>query len=148
MASFIRPSSPYFELENHQSRLNVGDIGFVQASFKGTSPTQLHQRTISEQYCNEHLNDVTAISGIDSVDMYSVLHLLQDYNIRTKAVSFLRAHHSQLEHLILMTAPTSGSSVQQPRTSQQSPRDMDIDDETYTTVIRHSADVHINIRYK
>ena len=88
------------------------------------------------------------MSGIDSVDMYSVLHLLQDYNIRTKAVSFFRAHHSQLEHLILVTAPTSSSSVQQPRASQQSPRDMDIDEETYTTVIRHSADVHINIRYK
>ena len=53
LSSFVRMSSPLFELE-HQHRLDVGDIDFVQAVFRGTSPAQLHQRTISEQYCREH----------------------------------------------------------------------------------------------
>ena len=92
LSSFVRMSISLFELENHQHRLDVGTICYVQVVIRGTSPTQLHQRTTSEQYCREHLNDITAISGIDLVDKHRLIHLLQDINIRPKAVFFCVSH--------------------------------------------------------
>ena len=147
LSSFIRMPSPLIELENHQRRLDVGDVGFVQAIFRGTSPAQLRQRTISEQYCRDHLNDITAISGVDHIDKHNLLHLFMDTNIRPKTVSFVRERRAQFEYLVLGTSSSPSPSSPQACPSQQSPCDMDIDDDTYTTVICHSADVHINICY-
>ena len=47
LSPFIRLNHQLFELENHQHRLDVGTIGYIQAIFRGASPAQLHQRTTS-----------------------------------------------------------------------------------------------------
>ena len=48
---FVGLSHQLFEMKNHQHRIDIGALGHIQVVFEGTSPAQLRQQTISDDYC-------------------------------------------------------------------------------------------------
>ena len=98
---FKRPSWASTELENMEDQfIDISSYNILTSTIMGPSWALNYESIGDSSFAESHLLDYTSISGAFSLQVPSCINLLQDSDIRPKAIHFIKAYHPSMEFLI------------------------------------------------